>query len=211
MTTREEWLKKRNKGIGGSDVAAILGYSPYMTNVDLWEIKTGRKKQKDISENPRVDYGNKAEIHIIELFKLDYPEYELLHKPFDLRTHPKHNFIFSSLDGELTEKSTGRKGVYESKTVHLDSSVQRQKWDNQVPQHYYIQVIQGLLATGYEFAILNARFISKRDGKKKIWEDVYHFERSERLLDIELVENEEIKFWEYVKNDQMPPLKLPSI
>ena len=80
-----------------------------------------------------------------------------------------------------------------------------------MPQHYYIQVIQGLLATGYEFAILNARFISKRDGKKKIWEDVYHFERSERLLDIELVENEEIKFWEYVKNDQMPPLKLPSI
>ena len=52
--TREQWLQERKKGIGGSDAAAVLGLNPYMTNVDLWKIKTGRKEQEDISEKPFV-------------------------------------------------------------------------------------------------------------------------------------------------------------
>ena len=51
---RTEWLQERKKGIGGSDAAAILGLNPYMSNVDLWEIKTGRKEQEDISEKEIV-------------------------------------------------------------------------------------------------------------------------------------------------------------
>ena len=40
--TREDWLKERNKGIGGSDVAAILGKSPFATPLTIWLRKTGR-------------------------------------------------------------------------------------------------------------------------------------------------------------------------
>lgn len=37
--SRDEWLKERTKGIGGSDVATILGLNPYKTPLQLWEEK----------------------------------------------------------------------------------------------------------------------------------------------------------------------------
>lgn len=40
--SRDEWLKERTKGIGGSDVATILGLNPYKTPLQLWEEKTGK-------------------------------------------------------------------------------------------------------------------------------------------------------------------------
>jgi predicted phage-related endonuclease len=38
---REEWLVLRRKGIGGSDVSAILGINPWKTAMDVWLEKTG--------------------------------------------------------------------------------------------------------------------------------------------------------------------------
>jgi len=37
--SREEWLKARHFGIGGSDAACIVGANKYKTNVQLWEEK----------------------------------------------------------------------------------------------------------------------------------------------------------------------------
>ena len=31
-----EWLEMRRTGIGASDAAAVLGISPFKTNVELW-------------------------------------------------------------------------------------------------------------------------------------------------------------------------------
>ena len=39
--SREEWLRYRRKGIGGSDAAAVLGLSPFCTKRDLYYDKTG--------------------------------------------------------------------------------------------------------------------------------------------------------------------------
>jgi predicted phage-related endonuclease len=58
--TREEWLARRTGYIGGSDAAAALGLSPWKTNVDLWEEKTGRKPAPDISNNAAVHCGAEA-------------------------------------------------------------------------------------------------------------------------------------------------------
>ena len=37
--TEQEWLAYRRQGIGGSDVAAILGISPFRTARDLYDDK----------------------------------------------------------------------------------------------------------------------------------------------------------------------------
>jgi predicted phage-related endonuclease len=42
MNTPEQWLADRRKRIGGSDIDAILGLSPYRTPVDVWAEKPGR-------------------------------------------------------------------------------------------------------------------------------------------------------------------------
>jgi len=39
---RASWLTQRRQGIGGSDVAAILGVSPWTSPFDVWLDKTGR-------------------------------------------------------------------------------------------------------------------------------------------------------------------------
>ena len=75
----EHWLKGRMNGIGGSDASAVMGKNPYKSNIDLFEEKTGRTVPEDISDKPYVIYGKKAEEYIRELFKLDYPEYEVEH------------------------------------------------------------------------------------------------------------------------------------
>lgn len=51
------WHQKRALGIGGSEVAAIIGVSPFMTPFQLWEFKTNRKIQPDIGNMPHVRRG----------------------------------------------------------------------------------------------------------------------------------------------------------
>lgn len=48
--SREEWLSWRNKGIGGSDVAAVCGISKYKSPVELWMEKTGQLEPKESGE-----------------------------------------------------------------------------------------------------------------------------------------------------------------
>lgn len=45
---RVEWLKARRSGIGGSDVAAILGLSRYKTAVDVYEDKIATDEPQDV-------------------------------------------------------------------------------------------------------------------------------------------------------------------
>jgi predicted phage-related endonuclease len=40
--SREEWLAARRLGIGGSDIGALLGASPWSTPLDVWADKTGQ-------------------------------------------------------------------------------------------------------------------------------------------------------------------------
>jgi len=47
-SNHEEWLNIRRRGIGGSDAAAIMGFSPFRTPYEVWE-----EKFKGISNEPK--------------------------------------------------------------------------------------------------------------------------------------------------------------
>ena len=47
---RAAWLEGRRKGIGGSDVAAVLGLNPWKTPLEVWNDKLGLSEDKGISE-----------------------------------------------------------------------------------------------------------------------------------------------------------------
>lgn len=47
---RDAWLLERTKGIGGSDVATVLGLNPYKTPWSLWEEKTGKTEGSPAGE-----------------------------------------------------------------------------------------------------------------------------------------------------------------
>ena len=229
---RTEWLNIRQKGIGGSDASAIIGANPYKSNVELWMEKTGRKKPEDISEKEYVKYGTEAEDSLRKLFALDYPEFKVEYKPFDVYYHPKYPFIFGSLDGRLEHIATGAKGIYEGKTTNILSSQHKEKWaDDNIPQNYYVQILHYMLVTGREFAVINAQLkfsypnnqtqravysvpkltdfvlpdVQTKTIRKIFW-------RKHCLEDIAYLLEQEINFWEnYVVKDIEPPLVLPSI
>lgn len=53
---RAGWLEARKDGLGASDAAALLGLSPWKTNVQLWEEKCGLVIPEDIGDKPYVRY-----------------------------------------------------------------------------------------------------------------------------------------------------------
>lgn len=59
MNAREEWLLERRSGLGGSDIGAILGLSPYRTPVDVWAEKTGRAPGQE--ETFQMRFGSYVE------------------------------------------------------------------------------------------------------------------------------------------------------
>lgn len=213
IANNEEWLKARLQGIGASEASAVIGCNPYMSNVDLWRLKTGRKQAQDISSNAHVQYGHDAEGPLRELFALDYPQFEVSYGgAYDMVHNPEHPYIFATLDGRLREKNTGRLGVYEGKTTEILRSMQKEKWKDRIPDNYYVQIIHQLIATGWEFAVLNAQMKRVFDGDVRTETRRYFIERAEVQDDIDYLLAEEIKFWnDYVLKDREPPLILPEI
>jgi len=209
--TREAWLKSRT-GLGGSDASAVLGLNPYKTNVEIWQEKTGRVTPEDIGHKPYVKYGIEAEEHLAALFALDYPQYRVTpNKTYKVYFHPKHRFITGTLDGELTETETGRHGILEIKTTEILNSMHREKWNDKIPNNYYIQILHYLLATGWSFAILKAQLKTVYDGEVRLNTRHYHIERSEVQDDLDYLTEKEIEFWQYVAKDKKPNLVLPPI
>jgi putative phage-type endonuclease len=60
--TRAEWLADRQTGIGGSDIAAILGLSKWRTPLDVYLDKRGESAPQD--ENEAMHWGNVHEAAI---------------------------------------------------------------------------------------------------------------------------------------------------
>ena len=218
ITTHEQWLAARKNGIGASECSAIVGMNPYMSSVELWKLKTGRKEAADISSKPHVAYGRAAEEPLRELFALDYADrFEVGYGgEFDVVRHPQHPFIFATLDGRLVEKETGRKGVLEIKTTEILRSMQREKWQSEdgpcIPDNYYCQICWQMLATGFDFAVLHAQL--KRDyggGDIRCERRSYFVEREDAAEDIAYLYEEGLKFWQYVVGDREPPLVLPPV
>lgn len=212
ITTHKQWLKARLSGIGASEASVVIGCNPYMDNVDLWKIKTGRKKAEDISNKACVQYGHAAEEYIRQLFALDYPQYIVTYGgAFDMVHHPEYPFIFATLDGRLQEVQTGRFGVLEIKTTEILRSMQKEKWKGQIPPNYYVQVLHQLLATGWDFAVLHAQLKFTYQGDIRSERRSYFIERQEVQEDLRYLLQEELNFWGYVQRDEEPPLVLPRI
>ena len=208
--SREEWLELRRQGIGGSDAGTVLGLNRYKTNVQLWEEKTGLNVPEDISDKPAVKFGKFAESHLRELFRLDYPGYQLDYHEFFMYVSDRYPFIFATLDGELTDEN-GRRGILEIKTCTIQNPNQWDEWEGRVPDTYYAQLLHQLAATGWDFAVLKAYIRYYRDGVLRVAIRHYFVEKSEVKAEIDYLIQRESRFWRDVTNKTRPALILPEI
>lgn len=202
---RETWLLERMSGIGGSEVSVCCGLNPYMTTSELWELKTGRRKAKDISNSPAVEQGVRLEPALRNLYAAMNPTYTVEYHQFDILRQWETPWAFVTLDGELTCED-GRKGVLEIKTATPNGKIGWERWANgNIPQHYYAQILWELLCTGYSFADLAAGLFNL-NGDMTF--RVYHFERADCLEDMEWVLNKARAFRRYIEDDVPPPTLL---
>lgn len=198
---REDWLSNRGRGIGASEAAAIVGDSKFMTRAELWELKTGKRSAKDLSDNEAVQRGVRMEGALREWFKACHPELETVHYPYDMLWMPERPWLYATLDGEFFHKESGETGVLEIKTASPRGNWA--EWDGQVPAMYYDQILHQHLATGSKWFFLVAG-LWKQNGDVVIRE--YEWKADEGFLaDAEWLLAAEESFWGYVQRNQRPP------
>lgn len=208
--SREEWLAARKNHIGGSDASACVGMNPYKDNVTLWEEKTGLILPEDISDKDYVRYGTEAEMHLRELFAMDFPEYHVSYDENNMFLNTECPWMHASLDGELVD-GNGRCGILEIKTTNILQSMQREKWNDRIPDNYFCQVLHYLAVTGYDFVVLKAQLKSEWNGELRITTRHYFIERKDVEKDIRVLVDAEKRFWDCVVSGRRPDLILPSI
>lgn len=206
----KEWLKARTSFVGGSDASSIIGLSPWRTNVQLWEEKTGRRQREDISDNPLVKYGSDAEPLLRSLFALDAPEMTVSYEPWNMWTNDALPWAHASLDGWLKD-ADGRFGILEIKTATIQNSVHAAQWKDKIPDTYYCQLLHYFAVTDADFAVVVAQLkypAADQPYKKTLY---IHIERAEVEEDIATLIDAERIFADCVREDKEPALLLPNI
>lgn len=195
-----EWLEQRKKGIGGSDVAAIMGLSPWRTPAEVWLEKTGRVEPPDLSDKPYVQKGVELESYVGEKFKKAHRGFKVsrVNAICQSKSRP---WAQASLDYQVRETVNYQDrelnwGVLEIKTSRNDAD-----WKDGIPAYYMTQVQHYLSVTGRDFAWVAVQFDSDR-----LWEyREYRIDRDEE--DIAVIDLAVDAFWrEYVEADVMPVL-----
>lgn len=200
----EAWATQRMQGVGGSDMATILGLNKYATPYALWLEKTGREAPQDISGKWAVVKGNALEKELRNRFRSLHPEWECYDgtdKSLVSNTHP---CMHASLDGILYDETRGH-GVLEIKTASAHRGAT--DWHDTdgnltIPGYYMAQVTHYLAVTGWTWGVVYADI-----GEAEPVEIM--FERDEH--DIDAVIHAAETFWGYVERDEPPALTAPDV
>ncbi|MGN0494307.1 MAG: YqaJ viral recombinase family protein [Acutalibacteraceae bacterium] len=136
--SREEWLKWRRKGIGGSDAAAVLGVSPYATARDLYYDKVNIVSSSDEDSGwVQKEIGHLLEDLVAQIFSRK-TGYEVF-KEKKMFFHPIYPYMLADLD-YLIKLPGDKTAILEIKTTNYNA---KDNWwldgKETVPVNYEIQ------------------------------------------------------------------------
>ena len=187
--SRAEWMKLRQRGIGGSDAAAACGLSRWKSRLMLYLEKTGTEAE-DI-DNEAMYWGRMMEPILRKEFagRTGFTVQEVPFM-FACREYP---WMLANIDGLVTEPD-GSKALLEIKTA---SGFKTKEWENGLPQEYFIQIQHYLCVTGLPKAYVAVLL----GGNQFRWEPVARDEETIRILTAL-----EAEFWTYVERGVQPPV-----
>lgn len=145
LTAHEEWLEWRRGGLGASDIAGVLGLSPWSSPWSVWCRKVGLIGEADSSEAMR--FGRMAEDMLARYFEEDtglsvdgaQTRVERSDAPWMRCTVDGFGF-----DGPSRDRSAAV-AVVEYKTT-ADAPAE---WSPEVPLHYACQATWTAIVTGH--------------------------------------------------------------
>lgn len=183
---RNLWAFTRAKGIGGSDIAAILGMSRWKSAFGLWLEKTGQAEAPDLSENEAVYWGTVLEDAVAQRFC------ELTGKRVrrcGTLADDEYPFMHANVDRMIVGENAG----LECKTT---GAFGRSAWDgDEVPDAYYLQCQWYMMVTGCERWYIACLI----GGNKFVWKEIPRNDS-----DIAAIRKAAVDFWHKVENRIMP-------
>lgn len=137
-TLSPEWHEARRQGISASEIAAVLGLSPWESPYSLWHRKVGTLGEQD--ENQSMRWGRRLEDAIAEEFAERHPEFYI--ERAGLLAHESRDWQLATPDRVL----------YDSAVIELPVSALEVKTDgdltgwgddgsDEVPVYYRCQVL----------------------------------------------------------------------
>ena len=142
--TNDRWLECRMHGpngdipytLGGSDVAAIFGVSPWTTPLELWMIKKGRMKPPKKANEDQLTMGHMLEPIAADWYGIKSGNH--VYVDTNLYQHADHPYALANFDRRFTRVEDGEPGILECKscTYHKADS-----WaDEMIPIYYEMQL-----------------------------------------------------------------------
>ena len=151
FNSREDWLRWRKTGIGGSDASIIMGKSEFRTPYELYLDKLSDSVDEEMNMIQRA--GNEAEIKMRALLEIQ------MNKTFKAACVQSEQMAFmkASLDGWSEDKAE----IAEFKLVGRD------KWEDAkkgiVPESYFPQCQHNLSVSGAKICYYVCYLYDKKD------------------------------------------------
>lgn len=159
---REEWLKLRKTGIGGSDAGAICGLNPYSSPMKVfWDKTTDEAEEKD---NEAIRIGNDLEQYVAGRF-MEATGLKVRRSNYMYRSK-EHPYMIADVDRLVVGEDAG----LECKTA---SAYNSDKWaDGNIPAHYAMQCYHYMAVTGKRTWYIAAVILGREFVYHKLtWED----------------------------------------
>lgn len=134
----QEWAAARRRRIGGSEIAAVLGISPYESPFSLWHRKRG--EVDPVEQTDPMLWGNLLEPVVAARFAELHPE--LFVRTTPAFVHTERDYQTAAPDRLLytTRRARRPAAIYEGKTARMPDD-----WGNtgtdEIPVHYRAQVL----------------------------------------------------------------------
>lgn len=136
-----QFHEERRKGIGGSDAAAIMGLDPYRSPLEVYLEKIGDLPPKEESE--AMHWGTVLEPIIADEYSRR--EGKKVRRVNRQLVHKEHDFLRVHVDRLIVADERGP-GILECKNTN---QYMTDEWKDGPPHRAYIQVLHGMLVTGY--------------------------------------------------------------
>lgn len=184
--SRDEWLKQRNKGLGGSDAGAVLGLNPYKSAYTLWAEKTGLIDSY-VPDNEAMRVGRDLEQYVAERFS----------EATGLKVQ-RSGYSFQSIEypwmlGNVDRLVVGENAGLECKTANAFTKTDYNGGD--IPAAYYAQCYHYMAVTGADAWYIAILVM----GKGFYW---FKIDRDEDEINALIAAEKE--FWEKVQTNMAP-------
>ena len=158
--SREQFLLDRKKGIGGSDVASILGVSPYRTALEVYHDKTSPELAFD-EPTEDMQRGMRVEKYILQ----EYAERNEVQLDSNIPTivDKQYQFMRANIDAKVI----GENVIVEAKSTKAPIS----SWESGIPEYYKAQVAYYAMLSNAERVDVPVMFSSWKYACFTYWRD----------------------------------------